>query len=236
MARLHNTSTTSLNRRLLRAAPLLAAACLLGGCSSIGGGDAASLIVLVEHAWNGTWNSSSQNVTLEGAASVPYASMGIRLGGGSQSMIILAGDAGGRRLWTSKAGIAITTAQDGRIVRTAGFGHDLGGYESRGDSLGQDGLRTLRWQADFPELNLHSVSITCQDRQAGNETIVVLGKDIHTRRIDESCTTVDSRLDWSFKNTYWVDPDNGLVWRSTQHVNPKLDAIETEILRPPSER
>jgi hypothetical protein len=229
MARLRNTSTISSTPKICRAALVLAAVILLGGCNSLGNGDVSSLYAIARSQWNG----NDQKVTLEEAASVPYASMGIRLGDGPQNMVILAGDAGGQRLWTSSAKVAITT-KDGRIVRTAGLGHDLGGYESRGDSLGENGTHIVRWQADFPDLNLYSVSITCRDRQTGNETIVILGKDIDTRRIGESCTTLDSRLDWSFENTYWVDPTGGLVWRSVQHVNPKLDAIETEILRPPA--
>ncbi len=234
MANLRNISTRSSNRKLFRATSLLTAAWLLGGCNIVGG-DAKSFLILANNAWTGTWsNGSNHKVTLEQAAAVPYASMGIRLGDSGQSMIILASDSNGQRLWTSKARIAITTAPDGRIVRTGGFEHDLGGYEPRADTLGADGLRTVRWEGDFPDLNLHSVLITCEDREAGNETIYILGKDIHTRRIDELCATVDSRLDWSFQNRYWVDPGNGLVWRSIQHVHPKLDAIETEILRPPA--
>jgi hypothetical protein len=228
MASLRNTSTISSSRKALRTAPVLAAVILLGGCSVIGGGDVSSLYVIAKNLWGG-----GQKVTLAEAAAVPYASMGISLGDTSEVMIILAGDAGGQRLWTSATKIAITT-KDGRIVRTAGFEHNLGGYEPRGDSVDEDGRRTVRWQADFPDLNLYSVSITCQDHPAGDETIIILGKDIHARRIDESCASAGSQLDWSFKNTYWVDPESGLVWRSIQHVHPQLDAIETEILRPPA--
>jgi hypothetical protein len=148
-------------------------------------------------------------------------------------MIVLAGDTGGQSLWTSAAKVAITT-KDGRIVRTAGFAYNLGGYESRGDASRKFGTRVVRWQADFPDLNLYSVPIVCQDREAGDETIVILGKDIHTRRIDESCASQVSELNWSFKNTYWVDSESGLVWRSIQHIHPRLDAIEAEILRPPA--
>jgi hypothetical protein len=230
MARLRNTSTISSNLKVRRAAPVLAAVFVLAGCSVIGGGDAGSLYEIAKNVWSG----SSKKVTLEEAASVPYASMGIRLGGSPEVMIILAGDMGGQRLWTSAAKIAITT-KDGRIVRTAGFEHNLGGYGPQGDTLGKDGGRTLRWQADFPDLSLYSVPIVCRDRPAGDETIVILGKDVHTRRIDESCANEGSELDWSFDNTYWLDPASGLVWRSIQHVHPRLDAIETEILRPPVE-
>ena len=227
MARLRNTMTISSNHSARRIASILAAVVVLSGCSTIGRGDVASLYAVAGTLWGG-----GKKVTLEEAAAVPYASMGLRLASGPQLMIILAGDTGGQRLWTSSARIAITT-QAGRIVRTGGFEHNLGGYEARGDSLGEDGTRTVRWQADFPDISLYSVAIACRDRPGGNETITILGKAINTRRIEESCATVDSSLDWSFDNTYWVDPVSGLVWRSIQHVHPRLDAIETEILRPP---
>ena len=229
MTRLHNTSTILSIRKVRLAAPVIVAAFVLAGCSSIGGGDAGALYAVAKNYWTG----NSGKVTLAEAAAVPYASLGVSVGGDSETMIVLAGDADGQRLWTSSAKIAITT-KDGRIMRTAGFEHNLGGYEPRGDTLVKDGVRIVHWQADFPDLNLYSVPITCQDREAGTETIVILGKDIHTRRIDESCASQVSQLGWSFKNIYWVDPESGLTWRSIQHVHPRLDAIETEILRPPA--
>jgi hypothetical protein len=158
--------------------------------------------------------------------------MGVRLGNSREAMIILADDSGGQRLWTSGAGIAITT-KDGRIVRTAGFAHNLGGYGPGAYTVGKDGVRALHWQADFPDIKLYSVSIVCRERPAMNDSIVILGKNIRTRRIDESCSAEGGTLDWSFDNTYWLDPSTGLVWRSIQHVHPQLDSIETEILRPP---
>lgn len=233
MARLQITSTTlsNLRRRSVavcrRALPALAAGCLLGACS-IQGSDILSIYRIARYAISG----ESKTVTLQRAASVPYASMGVRLGNGREAMLILAGDTPGGQLWTSASHIAITT-HNGRIIRTAGFEHDLGGYESRNTSPGKDGGQTLRWQADFPDLKLYSVPIVCQERQTGAETIVILGKDIQVRRVDESCASEGGALDWSFKNRYWIDPANGLVWRSIQHVHPQLDAIETEILRPP---
>jgi hypothetical protein len=219
-----------LNLKVRRTAPVVAAVLLLGGCggTNIFGGDAGSIYTVVVNMWGG----GDKKVTLEEAAAVPYASMGVRLGSSRETMIILAGDSGGQRLWTSAAGIAITT-KDGRIVRTAGLAHNLGGYGPGADTIGKDGVRSLHWQADFPDLKLYSVSIVCRERPARDETIVILGKDIHTLRIDESCSAEGSSLDWSFDNTYWLDPSNGLVWRSIQHVHPQLDSIETEILRPP---
>lgn len=231
MAKLRSISTILSSRNRRRTIPATVAACLLGACSSEGGGDWSPLYEIAKNAWTG----ESEKVTLEEAAAVPYASMGISLGGGPQVMMLLIGDTDGQQLWISGAKIAITTKY-GRIVRTAGIEHDLGGYESRGgtgDNLRSTVAQTVRWQADFPDLRLYSVSIVCQDKPAGEETITILGKDIHTLRVEETCASESSRLDWSFDNTYWVDTQDALVWRSIQHVHPKLDKIEIEILRPP---
>jgi hypothetical protein len=216
----------SWNRRFIGAGVALAATCLTAGCVDIAQGDIGEIYRAAKGLWNG-----GEAVTLEEAASVPYASIGVRLGGSSEMMLILATDSGGRQLWTSSARIAITT-DNGRIVRTAGFGYDLGGYESR-KAITKDGEKTIRWQGDFPDLGLYSIPIVCRERARGDETIVILGKDIHTRRVDESCVAESGQLSWSFRNSYWLDPASGLVWRSVQHTHPRLDAITLEILRPP---
>ena len=229
MARLCKTSAILSNLRLRRAVPVLAATFALAGCSVLGRGDFKSFYELSKKVWNG----DTQSITLEQASAVPYASMGIRLGGGPQAMIVLASDTSGQSLWTSAAKIAITT-KDGRIVRTGGLEKNLGGLAPLSDGRDKDGVGTVRWQADFPDLVFFSVPITCQDRSAGGETIIILGSNIRTRRIEESCVSEYRNLDWSFHNTYWLDPSNGLVWRSVQHIHPGFDTIETEILRAPA--
>ena len=226
MAKLQVIWTMSLNRRLIEAAFALAATCLTAGCIDIAQGDVGQIYDAAKGLWN-----SGEAVSLEEAASVPYASIGVRLGGSSEIMLLLATDSGGRQLWTSSARIAITTDK-GRIVRTAGFGYDLGGYEPR-QTITERGEKIIQWQGDFPDLGLYSVPIACRQRPWGDETIVILGKDIHASRVEESCVAEGGQLDWSFKNTFWLDPASGLVWRSIQHVHPHLDAIKIEILRPP---
>ena len=205
----------------------VAVLCLTAGCSDLAGGDAAAVYEMAKGLWSG-----GSKVTLQDAAAIPYASIGVSLGGGPQVMLVLATDSGGERLWTSAARVAITTDRNGRIIRTSGLGHDLSGYAPEGDTVSPSGERVLHWQADFPDLGVFGVSITCEERPAVDDTIVILGKEIQTQRIEEKC--VGRQLGWKFKNTYWKDPDSDFAWRSIQHVNPKLDAIETETLRPPA--
>jgi hypothetical protein len=212
-----------------RSPPLaLAALLLLGACSSDDGGDWASLYGMAQNAIP----EETDKVSPEEAAAVPYASLGVRVGRGQQVMLLLAGGEAGERLWTSGLNIALTT-RDGRIQRTAGFGHDLGGLQAFGPPGEENGATVTRWLADFPDLKLYSIPITCSQRQTGEETIVILGKDIHTLHRTEDCASTSPLLNWTFENSYWSDPRSGLVWRAIQHVHPQLDAIETETLRPP---
>jgi len=210
--------------------PVLAAtaAWSLCGCSISGGSDVMSV-----YQYTKTIFSPVPRVGLAEAAAAPYASVGVRVGDSPEIMLILASEDGQHDLWTSAARIAITTV-NGRIVRTSGLGHDLGGYELRREGKKENGATPLLWNADFPELGLYSVPISCSERTSGEETIVILGRALHTLRTDESCAAHYEKLDWSFTNTFWRDPQSGLAWRSIQHVNPELDSIEIDILRPPA--
>lgn len=202
-------------------------ACLTASCSSLIGGDAGFVVDL------GRQVLSPHKVSLTEAASSPYASLGVRVGGSNEIMIVLASDAGGEQLWTSAAHIGITTS-NGRVVRTSGLGHDLTGLVAQKRSEGEPHVLATRWLTDIRELNAYNVPLVCQSHPDGDETIQILGKPIQTRRIVEDCRAEARQFIWTFQNTYWIDPDNALVWRSIQHINPKLDALEIEILRPPA--
>jgi hypothetical protein len=175
-------------------------------------------------------------VTREQAATIPYASMGYSQNGGNENILILATDYGGVQLWTSPLKVVIVT-RDGRIVRTLGLEHDLSGLTTRGNGTAPTPTAALQAPfastrlEDFPELDMYGVIVSCRARAAGRQTIKILGQLIGTIRVDETCRS--QKPEWSFVDSYWVDTDNGRVWRTRQHVHPKGEIIETEIFRPP---
>ena len=175
------------------------------------------------------------SITLQQAAAVPYASLGVSIGDGSQMMIVLATDTGGDLLWTSKAKIAITT-RNGRIVRTAGLPRNLDWvtFNGVGDPLldaarGGPPRQSVRF-VDYWDLNRFSVPLSCVTVSRGADAVVILGKSIAVTRIEESCQS--EALDWKFTDTFWVG-SSGLVWKSRQHIHPDFDPIEIDVLRPP---
>lgn len=220
MARSSDTPTKYSIRRVASNAAAVSACSFLAACST-GGNDIASIYTITKNVFQ-----SPAVVTFDQAAAIPYASIGVRLGNSPQIMIVLASDNNGEQLWTSASHVAILT-RNGRIMRTAGLGHDLGGTQTFRESP-----LTTRWIVDYPELSLYGVDITCQRSSETGETVTVLGKKIRAQRVDEECHA--KQIDWTFTNTFWRDPISGLVWKSVQHVNPKLDALETETLRPPT--
>lgn len=214
--------------------PLVAALALgaLAGCSSDSGSGWPQLMELAKASF-----AQSDGVSLQQAASVPYASIGVRVGDGQQIMLLLAADTGHTQLWTSKAGIAIST-RGGRIIETAGLPKNLSATVFAGLS---DPLPALLRQAvvrpvseardaDFGDLSEYSVPIRCRLEGGEDARVIILGHAIATRRFEEHCES--SALDWSFTNLFWADR-SGLVWKSIQYIHPHSDPVEIEVLRPP---
>jgi hypothetical protein len=175
-------------------------------------------------------------ITRAQAAAIPYATIGYRLNGERENLLILATDTNGEELWTGSSHVVLVT-RDGRLVRTVGLPDNIASVTpslsltliAPGQAL--KNAFTSNRSADLPEEGRYSVSISCKTISMGRAAIVILGKSLDTVRADEAC--VSSALGWSFRDSYWVDAQNGFVWRSIQHLTPKGEKIETEVLRPP---
>jgi group 4 capsule polysaccharide lipoprotein GfcB/YjbF len=208
---------------------------LTGGCSSAGSGNTnySQFYQIMKTSLAATMGKV--RVTREQAAAIPYASMGYSIDGGNQLVLVLATDSNGELLWTSPTHVVIVT-RDGRITRTLGLPHDLaavttpGGFPPPPVAALRAPFTSTR-QADFPQLGLYGVSLSCRARLVGRQKIEILGQAITANRVEENCRS--QTPDWSFTDIYWLDPDNGLAWRSRQHTHPKGGTVEIEVFRPP---
>jgi hypothetical protein len=217
--------------------PLLFLAVLLSvsGCDSTGTSDYSQYYQAVRQSVAGSFGGNT-HVTKDQAAAISYASIGYRVNDGPEQLLVLATDSGGEQLWTSAAHVVIVT-RGGRIVRTVGLSHDLAAVTpQRGQQLSlpadatSRSLTTTRLE-DFPNIPIYGAAVKCTASPQGPETIVLLGRGVTTIKVNETCSS--NVLDWSFTDSYWVDPQNSLVWRSIQHVSPKGEKVEVETLRPP---
>ena len=169
-------------------------------------------------------------------AKIPYASMAAKIGRGPRSILILWQTANGEDLWLS-ADRAALVLRGGRIIRTAGLPENMRGTEIYGRDPLVVGLhdpanrlphtRTI----DFEATNRVTVALDSRFETIGPEIITIADIDFDTIAVREVCRARTEN--WLFSNLYWVDPADGFVWKSVQHIARSFPPIETEILKPP---
>jgi hypothetical protein len=178
---------------------------------------------------------SSRSISLDQAAAVPYASLGFRLDGGSQTLLVLATNNNGDQLWTAKSRIVLLT-RNGRLLRSVGLPKNRGSTTDTQSSTPPPAaavkapFRSTRI-VDLADIGAYSVRLNCSATARGLQLIRILGTAIVTIRVDETCQSESLR--WSFTDSYWVDAESGFVWKSLQHPHPGGGTLEIEILRPP---
>lgn len=197
----------------------------LTACSDMGdfsNSDSVIMGRLLVHAITGIGSSSS--VSRARVVAVPYATLGVRLGSSDESLFVLATKTGDDLVWRGGPQLAITT-RNGRIVRTAGFVHNLSGFQVTVKSGGPAGATYFY---DFADQLHYGIAVTCATQNLGPEKITIIGVPTNTTHLAEDCTA--AQLGWTFRNEFWLDA-GGFVWKSKQYAVPQLDAFTIEVLR-----
>ena len=178
-------------------------------------------------------DKSAEKIPRERAAAVPYATMGMELGSSAQALLILGTITQDELDWFAGEQVFVRTRK-GRVIRTAGLPYDLGGLRALSTisiPRSAGGSSTpQQFSLDFPDLGVFGATAQCSLKDAGDDTVEILGSRIPTRHIVEHCTV--EALRWNFDNDYWQDRMSGYVWRSSQHIHPKSPPLILEVLRP----
>jgi hypothetical protein len=169
-------------------------------------------------------------------SSLPYASIGAKIGKGPRSLLILWREDRKDLHWLSADNAAIVT-RNGRVVKTAGLPENL--RDTR--SVGQDPLATGLVSEGAPtnyrrvvETDAPTYDLEIQSRfeRIGARQITIAEIEFDTILYEEECAA--KTVNWSFRNRYWVDPADGFVWRSQQAIARSFPQIEIEVLKPPA--
>jgi hypothetical protein len=175
-------------------------------------------------------------VSLEQASAIPFASLGVAIGRNDEGLMVLGLDEGARQEWYART--QMLAMNNGRIVQSEGFPYNLSRLEVRsrdGGTIATGGApptgADYTLVADYRDLSLIGAGAACRSVDTGEESIEILGTSLTTRHVVEDCRI--ALIDWSFENEFWVDPDTGFVWQSSQYVHPKLPRITFRVLRPP---
>ncbi len=204
--------------------------CGCAGTSDPTNSDVGKVVLLLYH--DVLKIGGEDSVPRERAAAVPYASLGVRLGTSTESMFVLASRTGHDLHWLGGKKVAITT-RGGRVVQTVGFDHNLTGFQEIALAYGDAVRRQEKdFMFDYSEVSLYGVLVKCTEVDLGAEQITIIGANHDTEHRAEDCSA--PKLDWEFRDEFWTDA-SGFTWKSKQYVEPDLDPLTIESLRPAAE-
>jgi hypothetical protein len=211
-------------RRALLAWPLL----LLGihGCTDLSKSSISAVKLAVHHA-------PRVEPTATEVAAKPYFQLEATSPDGS-AVLILGNVDGHREAWYG-AHQVVVFIEHGRIVQTVGLSQNLDGLRLPADDPFAHGLQTLAtpvnysFDKDWSPGYRYGVQVDARLIPAGREQISILGTTHQVLRVDEQINVPIAHL--RATNHYWVDPQDGFVWKSEQQVAPGL-TLQLVQLRP----
>jgi hypothetical protein len=171
--------------------------------------------------------------TLEQVTANPYAQLEIQTAQG-QAVLVLGNVDGTREAWYGNPHVVVFL-DHGRVVQTVGLDHGLDGLHASANDPFIRGLQTLTAPMDYVRTEdwspgyRYGVIVDARLVPAGRTEITILGTPHTVLRVDEQLSA--PAAGYHATNHYWVDPRNGYVWKSEQHVTPQLTLTLTA-LRP----
>lgn len=148
----------------------------------------------------------------------------------SEGVMALIRQRGDLQFWVA-SGKQVLLVRNGLVVRTVGLGVDLNGTHWQGQSPFQqglhrvpDGYRSTR-QIDGVDGYRMGITLTSRMTRKGIETVEILGTPYALLRVDEDVEASGFQA----RNRYWVDPVDGFIVQSEQHLTPDLTLTITQL-------
>ena len=142
------------------------------------------------------------------------------------SAVLILGNVDGQRQAWYGADQTVLFLDHGRVVETTGLGEDLDGVHLPADDPFARGLQHLtaplvyHYRVDWSPGYRYDVPIEARLIPAGKTQITILGTRHEVLRVDEQLSAPAAHF--SATNHYWVDPQDGFVWKSEQQVTPSI--------------
>jgi hypothetical protein len=213
-------------RASLRLAALAAASWAVAGCTAVSLGS-------IDTIRNAVRGDPDVHPTAATVAAEPYYQLEVESSSGS-AILLLASVQGDLQGWYGHDGQAVFL-RHGVLVRTIGLDANLDHVAFDGGDPFATGLqhvqaateyrRVLDWSPGY-RYGIHAVA-HLEPKEL--ENVEILGQVHRLRRYDERVRADGAGFDVT--NRYWVDPADGFIWKSRQHVAPG-QTLELIQLRP----
>jgi hypothetical protein len=155
------------------------------------------------------------------------------------SAVLILGNLDGHREAWYGTHQAVVFIEHGRVVQTVGLSQNLDGLQLPANDPFVRGLQTLTAPIEYSRGEdwspgyRYGVLVDARLSPAGSEQITILGTTHQVLRVDEQLSAPAAH--YRATNHYWVDPQDGFVWKSEQQVVPGL-TLKLLQLRPYREK
>ena len=178
------------------------------------------------------FDDSRLEISQEVVNQIPYASALLKIGNGSQGLVILESLNDNEQTWVSADGLFFVLKK-GRIIRTAGIENNLTDLKTNVEiKLNQEIVNNYYQYFSFDNPKLIDLRITARQINKGYQTVKLFnGQEKNLFLIEE---IIESEFHgWKFSNKFWLDGDGSIV-KSIQKISPKLPFFEIEITKKPA--
>jgi hypothetical protein len=167
--------------------------------------------------------------------SIPYASSFINFEKSPKSLIILQSKQQDIYTWVS-ADSRVFLTENGRVVGTMGLPNDLYKVDrpniSFKEILSKDGLKNYVAYYSFKKPSLNNLKVEISVKVIGRKKINIFQQERELILVEERAFS--KKINWKRTNRFWVDPETYFVWKSEQHISPKLPMLTFEITKKPA--
>ena len=219
----------SMNRSLVLISLLVITSCTSIDTTKIAPGYKETYVAIR----NSIFGFPDSDISPELIKNIPYASMLLNVGKGPKGLVILESILADQYTWISADEIYLVI-RNGKIIETRGFSNNLVDLIDRPLNFkeiisGNISETKAFYSYDKPELK--NLGIVLNYEVFAKETIKILDQEKVLLKVEEKGE--NRIIGWSFTNEYWVDEDF-IVWKSKQHISPKIPHINYLVTQKPS--
>ena len=166
---------------------------------------------------------------------IPYASILVRIGNGPEALMILQRVNGDEYTWVSADDVYLVI-KNGKIIKTQGLPNNLFENLTSFEGWSDIDVDVLDKKENFisyysfrnPEFN--NLEVSSQYSNSGKTELQLTFGKKQLLLLNERISA--ESIGWEKINSYWLD-DQKYVWRSVQHISPRLPPIYYEVTKKP---
>tara|TARA_Y100000590_G_C15558452_1_gene953774 strand:+ start:527 stop:1165 length:639 start_codon:yes stop_codon:yes gene_type:complete len=208
----------------------------LNSCSSLPDNVASNFKLAYNSIQAAVFGFEDYPITRELVDQIPYASMRVKIGKGPAGLLILESKNKKYKKWTSADGVSFIE-KNGQIVKTIGLTNNVTNIRFLNDisfskKIELKNMLNSEYFLSLDNPEVFELKVDLKIENEGIETISILDKELSLIHITEE--KENKYIRWKLKDHYWVDPNDGFVWKSIQNIAPNLPPIFIEVTKKPA--